>query len=94
MIPEEIEKLILNIKKLDKIYHKYIYIVLRKTRPESYFPSNNKETRFNIFMLNDYEREILSRCLEICLKHQKYQNNLISILKEKNENPISVSLYC
>ena len=46
MAPEEIKKLIQDIDKLKKPYHRLLYRVLRKTRPETFFPSTGNETRF------------------------------------------------
>ena len=37
MAPEEIKKLIQDIDKLKKPYHRLLYRVLRKTRPEIFF---------------------------------------------------------
>ena len=79
MAPEEIKKLIQDIDKLKKPYHRLLYRVLRKTRPETFFPSTGNETRFNIYSLIDYERDVLAKNVEFCLKHQ---NSIINFEKD------------
>jgi len=66
--PKFIEDMVRNISQLDKECHEQIYLALRKTKPKKFFAANNIDTRFNINGLNDREKQLLKRTIQLCIE--------------------------
>jgi len=66
--PKFVEDMVRAIGQLDKDSHEQIYIALRKTKPKKFFAANNVDTRFNINGLNDREKQMLKRTIQLCVE--------------------------
>jgi len=66
--PKFVEDMVRAIGLLDKDSHEQIYIALRKTKPKKFFAANNVDTRFNINGLNDREKQMLKRTIQLCVE--------------------------
>jgi hypothetical protein len=66
--PKFLEDMVRTICQLDKESHEQIYIALRKTKPKKFFAANNVDTRFNINGLNDRDKQLLKRTIQLCVE--------------------------